>query len=555
MVMIIDTPNASDSETSSINDLRRAPTVQFPAPRSILRTRFRKMHGMATILVGPAKVKFVLHTELLVSVSPFFAAALQGHFAESASQIVTLPEEKPDMFEWFVQWLYTGSLMVSGPTNCAPPPENDPAIGARRPQDPQKRYVPHESHQDGDLRNIQGSPKYFLLIDLYGLSDRLLTTSLSNHIIDTVARLSETTNSVPTPSDTWLLYGDCCSYSSLHHCACSTRRNSAADPAAPQSSIVDIPATEPETTVYTPFNPSVPASKTTKTPHSCPYSGSNAGIRPSSPLRDLILDLFTYKKTDRLLQTHKDDWHPLFLRDLVVKMKRPGKDMIARHRMRDWRPRSWPESKACEGCRTVIGPGGSSPELLAARAAAHLAAAQANPNLNPMIPNNQSGAPMNGVNPTGVGNGITAQPRPTPRQQRLARVRARTRATLPLAPTAVDDADEDAESHTGAVDGQTGGPQPRFQHPQRCMTCDRVYCLECMISAVEGRGLESGDSKFALTGGDVGPCKPWLNWEDLFGVEDEGEGMGMRGVERGPRGGVCGRYHEHGMLGGRMEVD
>ncbi|KAF2219923.1 hypothetical protein BDZ85DRAFT_204867, partial [Elsinoe ampelina] len=176
---------------------------------------------MATVIVGPAQVKFLLHTELLVSVSPFFAAALQGHFAESASQTVTLPEEKPEMFEWFVQWLYTGSLSTAGATNCAPPQE------------------------------------YFLLIDLYALSDRLLTTSMSNHIIDTVARLSETTNSVPTPSDTWLLYGDCCSYMSLHHCACSTRRNS---------------------------------------------------VRPSSPLRDLILDLFTYKKTDRLLQTHKDDW-------------------------------------------------------------------------------------------------------------------------------------------------------------------------------------------------------------------------------------------------------
>ncbi|KAG8630019.1 hypothetical protein KVT40_001638 [Elsinoe batatas] len=544
MVMQIDTPNASDSE-STTSDLRRAPTIQFPIPRTILRTRFRKMHEMATVIVGPAQVKFLLHTELLVSVSPFFAAALQGHFAESSSQTVTLPEEKPEMFEWFVQWLYTGSLSTAGSTNCAPPQDADPAMGSRRSQEGPKRVQIQESHSDGDLRNSAGSPKYFLLIDLYALSDRLLTTSMSNHIIDTVARLSETTNSVPTPSDTWLLYGDCCSYMSLHHCACSTRRNSILDnPATSDATtsapavVSDLPTTAPTTaptTVYIPLHPSHPPSKTAKVPHLCPIPTTNPGVRPSSPLRDLILDLFTYKKTDRLLQTHKDDWHPLFLRDLVVKMKRPGRDMIARHRMRDWRPRSWPEAKACEGCRSVVGPGGASQEYLAARAAAHVAAAAG-----------------------GVPGSFTAWPaQPTrayERYQRLTRARARrTGVQTQDDGTAVVD---DTESMTGA-EGQGGTGSPRFVNPQRCMTCDRVYCVECMIAAVEGRGLENGDSKFALTGGDVGPCKPWLNWDDLFGSSEEGmeEWNGMRAVERGPRGGVCGRYHEHGMLGGRMEVD
>lgn len=539
------TPNAS-SDSDSSPELRRAPTVQFPKTRVILRTRFRRMHEMATVVVGPAQVKFVLHTDLLISTSPFFAAALQGHFAESNSQTVTLPEEKPDIFEWFVQWLYTGSLMVAGPTNCTPP-EAEPVIGARRPQDPVKRFQIQESHSDGDLRNSQGSPKYFLLVDLYALSDRLLTTSLSNHIIDTVARLSETTNSVPTPSDTWLLYGDCCSYSGLHHCACTTRR----------ASNIQLPgATEVEMEI----DPS-PPTKSLKTPHPCPHppTGPNTGVRPSSPLRDLILDLFTYKKTDRLLQTHKDDWHPLFLRDLVVKMKRPGRDMLARHKLREWRPRTWHEAKACEGCRGVVGPGSgfSAPAGLgigvgvngAARGAAQVQA-------------QGRGAHAHALHAAQLVNHIDRVlphvPRGSPDHQRLTRMRARNVGMVPPPANnenAIEDGDEDAESQSGAATAEV--QQPRFLGPQKCATCERVYCLECMVSAVEGRGLENGDGKFALLGGDVGPCKPWLNWEDLFGEREgegeDGEGMGGGRMERGAYGGVCGRYHEHGMLGGRVE--
>ncbi|KAF2717852.1 hypothetical protein K431DRAFT_206210, partial [Polychaeton citri CBS 116435] len=207
--------------------------------------------------------QFLVHKELLTAASPFFAAALNGTFAEGLDQTVRLPEEKPDIFEWFLQWLYTGSLTM-------------PADG-----------IVSEAQIDGDLRNSHGSPKYFLLLDLYALSDRLLTTPLSNHIVSTLARLSESTNSVPTPSDTWILYDN---------------------------------------------------------------------IRDSSPLRALVLDLFAYKKTDRLLETHKDEWHPRFLRELVVKLKRPGPEAIERHTLQAWRPSQWSSSKGCESCREVLKP-------------------------------------------------------------------------------------------------------------------------------------------------------------------------------------------------------
>ncbi|KAK5172962.1 uncharacterized protein LTR77_003084 [Saxophila tyrrhenica] len=256
---------------------------------------------MATVIVGDAtdktrpETRYTIHKDLLTSASPFFAAALNGKFTESLDQTVRLPEEKPEIFEWFLQWLYTGTLKTPAPhCDALPPtlvhPSNMHHAGgphaltshAHHTHHHLAALTHHDIRTDGDLRNTHGSPKYFLLFDLYALSDRLLTTPLSNHILTTIARLSESTNSVPTPSDTWILYA---------------------------------PTT----------------------------------VSDSSPLRTLVLDLFAYKKTDKLLETHKDDWHPRFLRDLCVKLKRPGPEALSRHELVAFRSRDWAVGSGAAG--------------------------------------------------------------------------------------------------------------------------------------------------------------------------------------------------------------
>lgn len=292
-------PAASDTSLSTRQGDVAPPRSRSRARRSPsrlpLRTAFRNFSGVVQVVVGEEsdrsrpQTSYLVHKELLTSASPFFAAALNSTFAEGMDQKVTLPEEKPEIFEWFLQWLYTGSLTtpLAGTYGAS-------AIGASVPFEPSLHSLTHivasdaMARTDGDLRNSAGSPKYFLLIDLYALSDRLLTTPLSNHILSTIARLSEATNSVPTPSDTFILYDS---------------------------------------------------------------------IRDNSPLRTLVLDLFAYKKTDKLLETHKDDWHAKFLRELVVKLKRPGSDALERHNLVAWRPRSWSSTKACEWCRDSCKPG------------------------------------------------------------------------------------------------------------------------------------------------------------------------------------------------------
>lgn len=79
-------------------------------------------------------------------------------------------------------------------------------------------------------------------------------------------------------------------------------------------------------------------------------------IRDSAPLRNLVLDLFAFKKTDRLLESHTDSWHAAFLRDLTVQLKRPCEQAMTRHRLRMWCPDSWHTTRACDSCRIVLPP-------------------------------------------------------------------------------------------------------------------------------------------------------------------------------------------------------
>ena len=49
-----------------------------------------------------------LPKKLLTRYSPFFAAALDGHFSEAESNSITLLDDNPQVFKFFVQWLYCG---------------------------------------------------------------------------------------------------------------------------------------------------------------------------------------------------------------------------------------------------------------------------------------------------------------------------------------------------------------------------------------------------------------------------------------------------------------
>lgn len=79
-------------------------------------------------------------------------------------------------------------------------------------------------------------------------------------------------------------------------------------------------------------------------------------ISEGAKIRELILDLFAFKKTDKLLASHTDRWHAAFLRDLCVRLKKPCEQAMQRHRLRMWCPESWHGTRACDICRAVLPP-------------------------------------------------------------------------------------------------------------------------------------------------------------------------------------------------------
>lgn len=217
---------------------------------------------MSTIFVGPEKTPYKVHRDLICSQSPFFTAALRGSFLESSTQSLELPDIDTKCFDHVILYLYQNRL------------------------EPLSYFFK------------DGKATYFTLLDLYATADQLDIEGLRNGVVDLVAELAEVTNSVPTPTDTWILYDS---------------------------------------------------------------------IRENSGLRELVLDLFAFKKTDNLIATHPDEWHPSFLRDLVCRLKRPGPKALSRHKLERWEPSGWTSGsgngnggsgvKACEVCKGVILPG------------------------------------------------------------------------------------------------------------------------------------------------------------------------------------------------------
>ena len=59
-----------------------------------------------TILVGPSKTSYTLHKDLLCANSPFFEKCLKSSFLEKQKDQVELPEDSPEVFEHFVNWIY-----------------------------------------------------------------------------------------------------------------------------------------------------------------------------------------------------------------------------------------------------------------------------------------------------------------------------------------------------------------------------------------------------------------------------------------------------------------
>ena len=63
--------------------------------------------SIVSVLVGPNAEHFNVHKGILCESSDFFKAALNGNFKEN-NGTVKLPEQKVEIFKYFIHWLYAG---------------------------------------------------------------------------------------------------------------------------------------------------------------------------------------------------------------------------------------------------------------------------------------------------------------------------------------------------------------------------------------------------------------------------------------------------------------
>lgn len=102
----------STSATTIYKGIKNAEGLKLLASESI------------TVVVGTSANTKTWHLprDLLTKSSPFFAAALNGSFAEAKSKVVNLPEDNTDAFALFIQWLYVGEI---SPDDCTANHDHD----------------------------------------------------------------------------------------------------------------------------------------------------------------------------------------------------------------------------------------------------------------------------------------------------------------------------------------------------------------------------------------------------------------------------------------------
>ncbi|MCJ1393107.1 hypothetical protein MMC18_005979 [Xylographa bjoerkii] len=107
--------------------------------------------------VGPDEALYLVPKALLVSRCPaFFGPALRNHFYEAQTNTLILPEEDPEIFEFFIHWVYQGAI----------PP----------------LVAPHDSDPT-DERAIAREATYH---GLYCLAEKWLLKAFKNRVMDCI---------------------------------------------------------------------------------------------------------------------------------------------------------------------------------------------------------------------------------------------------------------------------------------------------------------------------------------------------------------------------------
>lgn len=84
----------------------------------------RLSHDVLFFLVGnESPQKFTIHESVIKPRSEFVRLALRGEWKEANDRVITLPDDEPDVFSIYQEWLYSGLIHTRGSEKGL---ENDP---------------------------------------------------------------------------------------------------------------------------------------------------------------------------------------------------------------------------------------------------------------------------------------------------------------------------------------------------------------------------------------------------------------------------------------------
>ncbi|EOD52331.1 hypothetical protein GTA08_BOTSDO05386 [Neofusicoccum parvum] len=139
--------------------------------------------GMITIEVGTPPTTFMIHENLAVARSGFFKGALHGHFKESETRKIPIPEDECDLVACLVHWLYTGTLDLALSMAADSEPE----------QSEEEETLPSEEKDGNTYEDTVGSHEHAwsgLLFELWILGDKLQIPDFQNDITAKIVELS-----------------------------------------------------------------------------------------------------------------------------------------------------------------------------------------------------------------------------------------------------------------------------------------------------------------------------------------------------------------------------
>ncbi len=139
-----------------------------------------------------------MHDGTLCSCSRFFQAAIKSDFREAHEKVVRLPEVDPDVFESFLEWVYTKSLKHIGndfgdtthDTNTTNVVNTTSNISNTSNTSPSSSSTTTTKGHDVDRH-------YEALFQQYFLGEKLQVRALKNAVIEETIHLEQRSNFVP----------------------------------------------------------------------------------------------------------------------------------------------------------------------------------------------------------------------------------------------------------------------------------------------------------------------------------------------------------------------